>query len=69
MRTLILLASTIKRPLSLNESVVVPSVNFIDEVTEPADDISNFAYILSVVVPVAAIKTEEPSGKTLNSSD
>ena len=69
MRTLILLASTIKRPLSLSDSIVVPSVNFIDEVTEPADDISNFAYILLAVVPVAAIKTEEPSGKTLNSSD
>jgi hypothetical protein len=52
---LILLASTIKRPLSLSGSAVVPSVNFFDEVTEPADDISNFAYILSVVVPVAAI--------------
>ena len=69
MRTLILLASTIKRPLSQSESVVNPSVNFIDEVTEPADDISNFAYILLVSVPVAAIKTEEPSAKTLNSSD
>ena len=53
----------------MSESVVVPSVNLIDEATEPADDISNFAYILLVALPVAAIKTEEPSGKTLNSSD
>ena len=69
MRTLMLLASTIKRPLSLMDSVEVPSINLIDEVTMPVDDISNFAYILSVKVPVAAIKTEELSAKTFNSND
>ena len=37
--------------------------------TIPADDINNFAYIRLVAVPVAAIKTEESSVKTFNSSD
>ena len=37
--------------------------------TEPADDRINFAYILFVRIPVAAIKTDEISGRTFNSSD
>ena len=68
MRTYRLLTSTKKRPLSCSV-LVVPSVNCIDEMTEPADDRINFAYILFVRVPVAAIKTEEISGRTFNSSD
>lgn len=68
-RTYILLASTIKRPLSLKVSEVVPSMYCIDYVTTPVEEIIIWIYILSMLVPVTAIKTEDPSGWTNNSSD
>ena len=44
-------------------------MNCIDEMTIPDGEITKFEYILSVRVPVAATKIEEPSAKTCKSSD